>query len=213
MSFEDAELIDRNQRQLLHESDDFTRERYAQFAGHFPAHTKDLLDIGCSTGRGGKIVKSRMPHVRIAGLDCVQERLANIDRNIYESVICGFSNDVPAPSDSFDVIVAGEFIEHVPGIAVFPTLCEAFRLLRLKGKLMLTTPNPHYLKNRLQGLSVVTEPSHVSQHTAASMRRKLEDAGFSHIRILGSGRMTRYVGQHFPWLSVYGSYLAIATKW
>jgi hypothetical protein len=78
---------------------------------------------------------------------------------------------------------------------------------------MLTTPNPHYLRNRLQHLSVVTDPAHVSQHTVASMRRKLEDAGFSHIRILGSGRMTRYIGQHFPWLSVYGSYLAIATKW
>lgn len=213
MSFENSDLIDRNLKQLVSESDDFTPGRYTQFADHFPSHAKDMLDIGCNTGRGGRIIKSRMPHLRITGLDCVPQRLENIDRNVYDSVICGFANDVPAPSNSFDVIVAGEIIEHIPGIAVFPTLCEALRLLRLKGKLMLTTPNPHYLRNRLQNLSVLTEASHVSQHTVASMRRKLEDAGFSQIRMFGSGRMTRYIGQHFPWLSVYGSYLAVATKW
>jgi 2-polyprenyl-3-methyl-5-hydroxy-6-metoxy-1,4-benzoquinol methylase len=145
-------------------------------------------------------------------MDCVPKFLENIDRNVYDSVICGFVNDAATPSYSFDVIVAGEILEHIPGIAVYPSLCEALRLLRLKGKLMLTTPNPHYLKNRLRHLGVLIDQSHDSQHTIASMCRRLEDAGFSKIRILGSRRMTRYVGQHFPWLTVYGSYLAIATK-
>jgi hypothetical protein len=45
------------------------------------------------------------------------------------------------------------------------------------------------------------------------MRRKLEDASFSNIRIFGSGRLTRTLGQHFPLLSAYGSYLAMGDKW
>lgn len=213
MGFEDAELVELNRKQFYSETDGFTLRRYAQFVKHLPADTRDVLDIGCNTGRGGEVIKSKVPSVRIVGLDCVPDRLQQIDKCVYQSTICGFANNIEAPSNSFDAVVAGEIIEHIPGIAVFPSLCEIFRILRLRGRILLTTPNPHYLRNWLQNRSVVGDSSHVSQHTVASMRRRLEDAGFSRIRVYGSGRMTKYIGQRFPVLSAYGSYLAVATKW
>jgi 2-polyprenyl-3-methyl-5-hydroxy-6-metoxy-1,4-benzoquinol methylase len=213
MGYEADNLIDLNREQQFSETDTFTSERYAQFVKHFPPKTRDILDIGCNTGRGGQVMKSLIPTVQIVGLDCVVERLQSIDPIVYESTICGFASDIAVPSGSYDAIVAGEIIEHIPAISIFPTLCELFRVLRLKGRLLLTTPNPHYLRNRLQNTSVLSHPAHVSQHTMSSMRRKLEDAGFSRIRFYGSGRMTRYVGQYFPITSVYGSYLAVAEKW
>jgi hypothetical protein len=36
--------------------------------------------------------------------------------------------------------------------------------------------------------------------------------GFSHVRVLGSGRISRKLGEHVPVLSVYGSYLITADK-
>ncbi|MDR3751691.1 MAG: class I SAM-dependent methyltransferase [Terracidiphilus sp.] len=213
MSFKDAEIVDLNRGYLDNIWDDFTSERYAQFVKHFPSHTRDVLDIGCNAGRGGQIVKSMMPSAQIVGLDCVSERLQQLDPSVYRSTICGFADNIDSPSNSFDAIVAGEIIEHIPGVSVFPALCEMFRVLRLRGRLLLTSPNPHYLYNRLKGRSIFTEPAHISQHTCAGIRRKLEDAGFSNIRICGSGRVTRYLGQHFPIISAYGSYLAVADKW
>ena len=213
MTITKADLIEFNQTQDYSEADNFTLERYAQFLRHFPVNTQDILDIGCNTGRGGQVLKSQNSSFRITGLDCVRDRLEKIPPGIYEETVCGFADEIALSSGSFDVIVAGEFIEHVPGPSVVPSLHEIFRLLRLRGRVLLTTPNPFYFKNRLRGLSVLTEDSHVSQHTPASLRRKLEDASFSRIRMYGSGRLTRKVGESLPILSAYGSYLAVAEKW
>ncbi len=213
MSFGNDHLVNLNRDHSLSERDDFTLERYAQFAKHFPPHTEDVLDIGCNTGRGGQVINSRLPRARIVGLDCVPERLQRVDPNIYRATICGFADSIDMPTRSFDVIVAGEIIEHIPNILVFPTLCELFRLLRIRGRLLLTTPNPHYLRNRLQNKSVLSEEVHVSQHTVASIRRRLEEAGFSGIGIYGSGKVTRFIGEHFPIIAVYGSFLAVGEKW
>jgi 2-polyprenyl-3-methyl-5-hydroxy-6-metoxy-1,4-benzoquinol methylase len=213
VGFENQELVELNRLPEGPGVDAFTLGRYAQFVKHFPSDARDVLDVGCCAGYGGRVIKSRMPHVRIVGLDIVKARLDEVDPSVYQSTICGFANAIDVPRDSFDVVVAGEVIEHVPSVQVFPTLCELFRVLRLRGRILLTTPNPHYLRNWLQNQSVMSEPHHVSQHTPSSMRRKLEDAGFSRIRIHGSGRMTKYLGQYFPVPFVYGAYLAVATKW
>jgi hypothetical protein len=37
--------------------------------------------------------------------------------------------------------------------------------------------------------------------------------GFSNISIFGSGRVSSYLGQRFPWRAVYGSYLIQGDKW
>ena len=111
------------------------------------------------------------------------------------------------------MIVGGEFIEHVPPAQIDQTLTEFFRVLRLKGRLLLTTPNPNYLKNKFKKLSVLQEPSHLSQHYPDALAFRMRLVGFSNIRIYGSGRVSLYLGQRFPLLSVYGSYLIRGDKW
>lgn len=192
--------------------DPFTVGRYRQFARHLRNDTRNVLDIGCSTGHGAAALVAGRPGLKLTGLDCVPERLAALDTSIFSSSVCAFSQDVPLPSESFCAIVAGEFIEHVPPELVYPTLCECFRLLKLKGLLLLTTPNPAYVKNRLQGRSVLGGP-HVSQHYPRSLRKRLEDVGFSGVRIRGSGRVSAILGEHLPIRSLYGSYFVKAVKW
>jgi ubiquinone/menaquinone biosynthesis C-methylase UbiE len=180
---------------------------------HLGPETAQVLDVGCNTGRGGAILRSRRPGLTITGLDCVPERLGKLDPTVYENRVCAFSHDIPLPAGSFDAIVAGEFIQCVAPPHVFPTLCEFFRLLRLRGRLVLTTPNPGYLKNRLQHRSVMLDEAQASQHFPGSLRHRLEDVGFSGIKIYGCGRVSSYLGPHFPFLGVYGSYLMVARKW
>lgn len=206
------DIINRNRAQTISETDTFTERRYQQFARHLPANARDVLDIGCNTGRGGAVMKAIRPSLSITGLDCVPERLSALDRSVYSSSVCSFTESIQLPSESYDAIVSGEFVEHLPPHSVFQTLYEFFRLLRLRGVLMLTTPNPAYLKNMLRDESVLGGP-HLSQHRIGSMKRRLQDIGFSNIKMRGSGRVSSLLGEHFPIKAVYGSYLALARKW
>lgn len=206
------EIIELNRQQAVSEADPFTERRYRQFVDHFAPQTHEVLDVGCNTGRGGMVMKTIWPSLRITGVDCVPERVGALDPEVYETKICGFTHDLPLPPESFDAIVAGEFLEHISPALVFPTLCEFFRLLKLGGLLLMTTPNPNYLRNSLAKKSVLGG-AHVSQHYIGNLRWRLKDVGFSAIKIRGSGRVSIVLGEAFPWRAVYGSYLALAEKW
>ena len=208
-----SDVVEANRSQTISLSDTFTPERYKQFCAHFPSHAARILDVGCNTGRGGAVMKACNSSLEITGLDCVPERIAELDREIYAHSLCGFTTEIPTPDGSFDVVVGGEFIEHLGPAQVDATLAEFFRILRLRGRLLLTTPNPSYLKNKLKNLSVLLERSHLSQHYADTLAFRLRTIGFSNIKIRGSGRATRYLGERFPILACYGSYLVQGDKW
>lgn len=206
-------LLETNRAQTVSETDDFTPDRYRQMCAHLPVHACSILDAGCNTGRGGIEVKRALPGATLVGLDCVEERISALDKTVYAKAIRSFSSQLPVEDRTFDAILAGEFLEHVPPAEIDATLAEFFRVLKLRGRLVMTTPNPNYLKNRLKHLSVLSEASHLTQHYPDSLRGRLRAIGFSGVKIFGSGRMIRYVGQHFPVLSVYGSYLVQGDKW
>lgn len=212
MQYARSEIIEVNRLQES-ENDSFTPERYQQFYRHFPEHAKKVLDVGCNTGRGGAALKKCNPALELTGLDCVPTRVSEANKGVYDRCHCAFSTEIPTENDSFDVIVAGEFIEHLPPPQVDATLMEFFRVLRLAGRLLLTTPNPNYLKNKLKHLSVMRERSHLSQHYPDCMAFRLRSIGFSRVKVYGSGRVSRIVGQRFPFLFVYGSYLICGDKW
>jgi trans-aconitate methyltransferase len=67
-----------NERQLAAETDEFTAQRYRQFGGLLPKNCVKILDIGCSTGRGGAELKRIRPLIQLYGLDCSQKRLARV---------------------------------------------------------------------------------------------------------------------------------------
>jgi hypothetical protein len=110
-----------------------------------------------------------------------------------------------------DGIVAGEFLEHLYPSDVDPTLCEFQRVLRIGGILLMTTPNPYSLNMRRRKGSVYGV-AHLTQHFPEVLSWRLKMHGFSKVRICGSGRASLKVGEKFPWLSVYGSYLISAVK-
>jgi ubiquinone/menaquinone biosynthesis C-methylase UbiE len=199
-----------NAQQEVSERDLFTLERYRQFYKYFPVNTVKVLDLGCNTGRGGDELKRLNSNLEIYGLDCVQDRLNKLSTS-YSRGIYGLSTQIPTEDNYFDVVCAGEFIEHLYPADVDQTLIEVFRVLKIGGRLLLTTPNPLDIKKKLRGESVLGL-SHVSQHFPDALKLKLRMIGFSNIKILGSGKTTRYLGDWFPFLHIYGSYLGIANK-
>ncbi len=200
-----------NFEQAHSEKDPFTEERYQQFYQHFPQGAKTVLDIGCNTGRGGQTLKSLDNNLIISGLDVVKDRLNRLPKDAYSNGIYGFSTEIPCEDGTFDVIVAGEFIEHIYASDVDKTITEIFRVLKIGGRLLLTTPNPGDIKRKMRKQSILGG-SHVSQHFHDTLKLKLKMNGFSNLRVYGSGKVTRYIGSRFPYLHLYGSYLAIGDK-
>lgn len=200
-----------NAEQVVSEHDDFTAHRYRQFFSLFPANATKVLDLGCNTGNGGVVLKELDNKLMIAGLDCVEKRLASLPA-AYSKKVYGLSTDIPAEDGSFHVVVAGEFLEHLYPADVDRTLCEIQRVLAIGGRLLLTTPNPYYWKSRIFG-NTVYGVSHLTQHFPETLVFRMKMHGFSKVRTCGSGRVSKYLGRHFPILGVYGSYLAYGDKY
>lgn len=194
------------------EVDPFTIERYKQFYKYFPVNTNRVLDVGCNTGKGGFALNQIDSSLYLCGLDCSQERLSALP-DCYTEKIHGLSNEIPTQDKCFDVIVAGEFLEHLYPIDVDRTICEFQRVLAIGGKLILTTPNPYYIRNKVFGTSVYTYVSHLTQHFPKILKSRLMMHGFSKIGVYGSGKVSRYLGSHFPFKFLYGSYLIVANKY
>jgi ubiquinone/menaquinone biosynthesis C-methylase UbiE len=200
-----------NAEQDVSELDPFTLERYEQFFNFLPKQAIKVLDIGCNTGRGGLRLKELNQNLVLLGLDCVQKRLDALP-TCYSQGVYGLSTDIPIDDRSIDVIVAGEFLEHLYSADVDKTLCEFQRVLKIGGRLLLTTPNPNYIRSKLSGTSVYGI-SHLTQHFPKVLSFRLQMHGFSGVKIYGSGKVSRHLGWHFPLMAVYGSYLVLADKW
>src|SRR5215469_8884454 len=96
--------VDANRNQLISETDSFTPDRYRQMYRHFPTDAKRVLDVGCNTGRGGQILKMCDPSLELTGLNCVPERIAALDRDIYPHAVCCLSTEIPMEDKQFDVV-------------------------------------------------------------------------------------------------------------
>jgi SAM-dependent methyltransferase len=210
----ETRYADGNRRRYadLYEGGYFTaEERYAQFLRRFKPGTIRILDVGCNRGRGGEFLKRHASNFEIYGLDCVCEWVDALDPRSYAGGYCTPSETVPVADAFFDAIVAGEFIEHLTYADALATLSEFRRILRPGGQLMLTTPNPHYIRLALSGRSIVADVKR-SQYTPKQLIVQLAKTGFEAFRIRGSGKATRLLGERFRPLTLYGSYLLECSK-
>lgn len=201
----------RNELQAGSETDSFTESRYAQFVKFLPAGPLKILDVGCNTGRGGAALKKLRPDVSIFGLDLLQSRLDRLPRDVYGGTVCGSATQIPNEDETYDAIVAGEFIEHLLPMDAHRFVADAFRVLRVRGRILLTTPNPGDIKMRLRN-GTCLGGAHLSQHHPDTLKIVLKMYGFAKVKTLGSGKVSWYLGSRFPWLGIYGSFLAVGEK-
>ena len=199
-----------NLLQKISEMDKFTSFRYKQFYSHFDNNFKRILDLGCNTGKGGAVLKKINSSLVIDGLDVVKKRLNKIVKKIYNNIYYSTSTKIPQMDNFYDCVISGENIEHIYEEDIDKTFIEIFRVLKIGGKFILTTPNPLDIKRKLLNKSILGG-SHVSQHFPEVLRLRLNMHGFSNIKIRGTGKVSKYLGAHFP-LWIYGSFLISARK-
>ena len=153
---------------------------------------KKILDIGCYDGTFLSLIKNR--NNNFFGLEASdwgieQCKQKNIDAKQF------FFDDktgLPYGDNFFDLVVAGEIIEHIFDTDFF--LAEIRRVLKPGGKLLISTPNIASLGRRLMllaGLNPIIETSpnepessgHIRYFTRKTLKKLLEKNKF---RLLGS---------------------------
>jgi SAM-dependent methyltransferase len=206
------ELEQINRAHTASEVDRFSEGRYLQFARHVARDfTGQVLDVGCNTGRGGQAFLTAAPKVTLDGVELLADRVERIPAGIYRKVYTGLLDDMPCDAGPYDVLLMGELIEHVPFGALDDLIQQSTRLLAGGGRLLLTTPNPHYALLGPRCGGTVLGGAHVSVHCPAALKQYLEWKGLEVETIAGSGPKSGFLGEKLP-MSLYSQYLLIARK-
>ena len=174
----------------------------------FPGQPVTLLDIGCGAGVGTKIVSSAVHTNLVVGIDLSETSLQKASfRGVYGVQADFDSSALPIRSESIDVVILDEVIEHVKNTD--QVLDESHRVLKPRGILLMSTPNMAAWFNRFALLGGIqpafSEVSyrriygrpgsdvvgHLRLFTKKSLFQMLADFGFevTHCRGVGFGAL------------------------
>lgn len=150
-----------------------------------------VLDLGCRDGALAAAL--HLPPDGVVGADIDHEALVSARaREALRPCRADLWGPLPFASGAFDLVVAGEILEHVP----FPEelVAEMARVLRPGGRVVGSVPNAFRFKNRLMFLAgrwFEQDPTHLRQFSPRSLRELLE-ARFSSVEIRACvGRLAR----------------------
>jgi len=150
-------------------------ELFAQLVGR----GRRVLDLGC---RYGALTRAYVDGNEVVGVDVDREALAEAAKLGIETVWADVDEPLPFADSTFDVVVAGELLEHVR--SPDQVVAEARRLLRPGGRIVGSVPNAFRLKNRLRflaGRAPENDPTHLHMFTPQAVRHLL--AGYDEIEL------------------------------
>lgn len=221
--FYNSSLIKKNSRRGYYkEKLDFIVKILKDGAGK----KQDILDIGCNDG---ELMEVYSKYGSVLGVDLNLEGIKECKNKGLNCISCDFFNLPNSYFGKFDVIVAGDIIEHIFETDLF--LQKIYSFLTSDGKLLLTTPNLASFGRRIMlfcGVNPYIEfstklPSadfnvgHIRYFTFKNLKDLLYSAGFKNIKIQGdrinlSGRIfiPNKIARSFPGLS--RNLMALAQK-
>jgi 2-polyprenyl-3-methyl-5-hydroxy-6-metoxy-1,4-benzoquinol methylase len=151
-----------------------------------------VLDVGCAEGRFAAEIAAA--GAEAIGIDVAEEPLRRARELRPEIELRRLEESQPWPfaDSSFDLVWAGEVIEHVADTATW--LSELRRVLRSGAVLLLSTPENGRLELVLAALSPRSfarrfDPrgEHVRFYSRATLSRLIEDFGFEDVRVQSVG--------------------------
>lgn len=160
---------------------------------------KKTLDIGCGDGVLSYLLAKAGAHVtgidnEDHGLKYAKENLEKMNhkQNLTYSFVNASAYEMPFESDSFDVIVCCEVIEHVQEPERL--LAEVLRVLKKRGKFILTTP--HRLTEFPEDIN------HVKEYFPGEMEQLLKGATFKDVVVKQTHHMLWYALYTYPFPSL-----------
>lgn len=106
--------------------------------------SKKILDIACNDG---VLTAKYMKYGKVLGLD-INEKAIKICKKKGINALCADVSELSSKyNNSFDYVIAGDIIEHIFDSDTF--LENIYRVMKPKGRLILTTPNVASLPRRL----------------------------------------------------------------
>jgi 2-polyprenyl-3-methyl-5-hydroxy-6-metoxy-1,4-benzoquinol methylase len=171
-------------------------ERFAARRAFLLAHVSPgdrVLDLGAGDGAFAEALVAA--GARVAGVDVAEEALRRARARAPGADLRRIAEGAPLPfeEDAFDVVWAGEVLEHVADVAGL--LAEVRRVLRWGGTLLATTP--HHGRAALVALALRPggaleehfdpRADHLRFFTARSLRELVADAGFADVDVRAAG--------------------------
>jgi 2-polyprenyl-6-hydroxyphenyl methylase/3-demethylubiquinone-9 3-methyltransferase len=149
-----------------------------------------VLDLGCRTGA---LTQHYAPGNEVVGVDVDRDALALAQERLgIETHWADVEDGLPFDDRSFDVVVAGELLEHLADPA--RVAVEAKRVLRPGGRFVGSVPNSFRLKARIEfalGRHPEPDPTHLQLFTPAALHGLLRD--FADVEItFAVGRYVKY---------------------
>jgi SAM-dependent methyltransferase len=107
-----------------------------------------ILDLGCGDGTAARVAAQRNPGHHVIGMDWSAAALRQaLRRGLTVVQACVDSPGLPVASESADVVIMSELIEHL--VDTDSALDEVMRVLKPGGSLLLSTPNLAAWYNRV----------------------------------------------------------------
>lgn len=160
---------------------------------------KTVLDLGC---RDGALTSFFTKENKVTGVDIDQVSLVRASESLgIETLSFDIQSDwIALSGKKFDVVVAGEFLEHV----YYPekVMEKVFHTLNQGGVFVGSVPNAFSLKNRLKYLFAIkkytpmSDPTHINHFSAKELKVMLEK-NFKEVKIIGLGRLG-WLARVFP---------------
>lgn len=157
-----------------------------------PTDARTVLDVGCSRGGFGAVLRRARPDVKIIGLEPDAEAAADAEKHYDEVVVGAFPSSLENTAAAFDCIVFNDVLEHLTEVE--DALAAAKRLLTPTGRLVASIPNVRNLR-LLIDLVIrgrweytdrgVLDRTHVRFFTRRSIERLLPRCGFEVERLEG----------------------------
>lgn len=173
-----------------------------------PENSKiNILDFGCGDGKLIQYMKRRNKESLMTGVD-VSKKIIEINKRKIKNAKFYTVDDgerLPFRSNTFDFIVSTDVIEHVYNTE--DTFKELARVLKPKGKILLSTPYYGVIKNVLIVLldfDLIFSPTgpHIRFFTKKSLRNCLINVGLKPIKY-------DYFGRFYP---ISNAFLVLAEK-
>jgi len=163
-------------------------ERVELFRRYVGGPGRRVLDLGC---RYGALTRTYAQGNDVVGVDVDREALEEAAKLGIETHWADVDEPLPFADASFDVVVAGELLEHVRDPQRL--LVEATRVLRPGGTFVGSIPNAFRVKNRLRfllGRKPEDDPTHLHMFSPSDVERLL--SGFDEPRLhFIAGRLVR----------------------